>query len=108
MRGGGGVGGGQAPVVSTTFPAGYGLHVFGLLLPFPPAPALWAVMALDVGATLWARHRPDRRPLLAGGAVTSAYLAAVGVFSVGPAFAALFLVQAALLFRRLRKAPARR
>lgn len=95
-------------VTHVYYPPGYGLHLFGAVIPFPPAPVLWALAVLDVAATVWVWRRPSMWPVVAVGIVVSAYLAVVGMFSIGLIYVALFLVQIVLLgsdLARLRRVP---
>lgn len=82
----------------------YGLHVFGLIIPFPPAPVLWALIVLDLAATVWAWRwwrRPKLWPVVGVTMAVSAYLTVVGILSIGPIFMALLVIQALLLSNRL-------
>ena len=95
---------GHTPVVHVSYPAGYGLHLLGLTVPFPPAPVLWLMMAVDVAATVWAWRwwrRPDLWPVVGVTMALSAYLTVVGILSIGPLFLVLLVVQALLLSNRL-------
>jgi len=51
------------------------------------------MMALDIAATFWVWRRPHLRWVLLIGLMGSAYLAYVGMFSVGPVFVLLFVTQ---------------
>lgn len=84
---------GPGTVVHVYYPPGYGLHLFGLIIPFPPAPVLWTVAALDLAATIWLWRRRSLWGAWVAMAVVSAYLAVVGMFSIGPIFMVLFVVQ---------------
>lgn len=97
----------KATRVHAYYPPGYGLHLFGAVIPFPPAPVLWALALLDIAATVWAWRRPTMWPVLVAGLAVSAYLTLVGIFSIGPIYLALFMVQLgrlAFTFVRIHRA----
>lgn len=75
------------------FPPGYGLHVLGLVIPFPPAWVLWAMAALDVALTLWVWRAPRRWPILLVAFLMTAYLTVVGLFSIGVLYLILLVFQ---------------
>ena len=81
---------------------GYGLRLFGAVLPFPPAPVLWAMAVLDIVATIMIWRRPRLWWVLAVGLIVSAYLTVVGVFSIGPIYFLLFWLQFAGLVRTVK------
>ncbi|MCL8209309.1 MAG: hypothetical protein K6V97_14755 [Actinomycetia bacterium] len=81
---------------------GYGLHLFGTVMPFPPPGVLWAMAVLDVAATLWAWRHPGQWPVLVLAILVSAYLTVVGVFSIGPLYFVLLAIQLGRLVTMLR------
>lgn len=85
--------------VTVCYPPGYGLHLFGTVIPFPPAPVLWALAVLDIVATVWLWRRPGRWPILLACIFLSAYLTVVGIFSIGPIYFLLLCLQLAMLVR---------
>ena len=80
-------------IVHIYYPPGYGMHRFGLVIPFPPAPILWMFALLDIVATVWVWRRPSLWGVLVAGLIVSAYLTYVGAFSIGPIYLVLFVVQ---------------
>lgn len=70
-----------------------GLPLFGVVIPFPPAPVLWVVAALDLVVTIWVWRRPWLWGVVAAGLVVSAYLTIVGIFSIGPIYFVLLICQ---------------
>jgi hypothetical protein len=81
------------PIVHYYYPPGYGLHIFGLVVPFPPAPILWLFAVLDIVATVWAWRRTSLWGALVAGLFVSAYLTVVGAASIGPIYLLLFIAQ---------------
>lgn len=75
------------------YPPGYGLHLFGAVIPFLPAPVLWFLAVLDIVVTVWVWRRPALWAVLVAGLIVSAYLTVVGVFSIGPIYLLLFVAQ---------------
>ena len=84
-------------IIHYYYPPGYGLHLFGLIIPFPPAPVLWVAAVLDIVITIWVWRRPALWGIMAAGLVVSAYLFIVGIFSIGVIYFALGMVQLARL-----------
>lgn len=89
--------------VTIYYPPGYGLHVFGAVIPFPPAEVLWAMAVLDIAGTILVWRRPALWPVLAAGMAVSAYLTVVGMFSIGPIYFLLFWLQLAGLARSVKR-----
>lgn len=79
--------------VHVYYPPGYGLHLLGLIIPYPPAPLLWVLAVLDIAATVWVWGRPSLWGVLVAGLVVSAYMIIVGAASIGPIYLALFVIQ---------------
>ncbi len=83
----------------------YGMPLFGLLVPWPPPYALWALMAIDIACTAVPALRPRGRWMLALIAL-SAYLAYAGLWSLGFIFLILGVVQLGLLLKPVRSGQA--
>ena len=94
------------PRVTVHYPPGYGMHILGFIIPYPPAPVLWILAAVDIGFTVWIWRRQSILRLLPIGIVVSAYLTLVGLASIGPFFFVLLCLQVGLLVVRwLHKTP---
>ncbi len=87
--------------VTVHYPPGYGLHLFGAVIPIFPAPVLWVMAAVDLAATFLLWRRPRLWPWLVPSLVVSAYLTMVGLFSIGPIYFVLFWVQLVALVRHI-------
>ena len=92
--------------VTVHYPPGYGMHIFGLIVPLPPAQVLWTLAAADIVLTVWLWRRRRALWLLLAAMIVSAYLTLVGLASIGPLFFVLLCLQAGLLVVRwLHKTP---
>jgi|GEM_PF-6351174 len=63
------------------------------MIPYPPAPVLWAMAALDIVATIVVWRRLDLLWVLGICILASLYLTVVGLFSIGPLYFVLLIVQ---------------
>lgn len=67
------------------------------MVPYPPAPFLWAMAVLDIVATVLLWRRQDLWWALIICMLASLYLIIVGIFSIGPIYFVLLIVQAVRL-----------
>ena len=86
--------------VTVHYPPGYGMHIFGFIIPYPPAQVLWILAAADIWFTIWIWRRRNVLWVLPVAIVVSAYLTLVGLASIGPFFFVLLCFQVGLLVVR--------